>query len=171
LVTTVLGRRSGAVTGAAEATFTAVRDGGGTVVGAAMRTPPQRVYLSPMPAEAAELVAAAMAASCPDAGGVAGTAAEAAAFAAAWTARTGQPLAIAMLQRIHRLDAVTMPAAPPRRWRLAEASVGRRSLGGGAAAGMLYPDLDNPTSNRIYAAVGYRPVTDVSVYDRAPDPS
>src|SRR5438034_9941527 len=31
LVTTVPGRRSGAVTGAAEATFTAVPDGGGTV--------------------------------------------------------------------------------------------------------------------------------------------
>jgi predicted GNAT family acetyltransferase len=33
-------------------------------------------------------------------------------------------------------------------------------LEGGARRGALYTDLANPTSNRIYAALGYRRVSD-----------
>jgi hypothetical protein len=40
------------------------------------------------------------------------------------------------------------------------AAVSRLALGAGAAACMLYTDLANPTSNRIYQAIGYRPVAD-----------
>jgi predicted GNAT family acetyltransferase len=38
----------------------------------------------------------------------------------------------------------------------AVAAVSRRALGQGASRCMLYTDLANPTSNRIYAEVGYR---------------
>ena len=38
----------------------------------------------------------------------------------------------------------------------AVAAVSRRALAGGAARCMLFTDLANPTSNKIYAEVGYR---------------
>jgi predicted GNAT family acetyltransferase len=40
------------------------------------------------------------------------------------------------------------------------AAVSRGALADGARACMLYTDLDNPTSNKIYADVGYRRVAD-----------
>ena len=40
----------------------------------------------------------------------------------------------------------------------AVAAASRRALTGGARQCMLYTDLDNPTSNKIYAEVGYRRV-------------
>lgn len=40
----------------------------------------------------------------------------------------------------------------------AVAAVSRRALARGARRCMLYTDLDNPTSNKIYAEVGYRPI-------------
>jgi GNAT superfamily N-acetyltransferase len=40
----------------------------------------------------------------------------------------------------------------------AVAAASRRALGHGARQCMLYTDLDNPTSNKIYAEVGYRRV-------------
>jgi predicted GNAT family acetyltransferase len=36
------------------------------------------------------------------------------------------------------------------------AAVSRRALAGGADRCMLFTDLANPTSNKIYAEVGYR---------------
>ena len=45
------------------------------------------------------------------------------------------------------------------------AAVSQAALGAGASACSLFTDLANPTSNKIYAAVGYRPVRDVTVYD------
>jgi len=42
----------------------------------------------------------------------------------------------------------------------AVAAASRRALGQGARQCMLYTDLDNPTSNKIYAEVGYRRVGD-----------
>ncbi len=48
------------------------------------------------------------------------------------------------------------------------ATVSQRALESGAALCMLYTDLANPTSNRIYAAVGYRPLCDVTAYSFAP---
>ncbi|REF37108.1 FR47-like protein [Thermasporomyces composti] len=44
------------------------------------------------------------------------------------------------------------------------AAVSQAALDEGAVATMLYTDLANPTSNKIYAAVGYRPVADVRTY-------
>jgi predicted GNAT family acetyltransferase len=44
------------------------------------------------------------------------------------------------------------------------AAVSQRALDDGAAVCSLYTDLANPTSNRIYIAVGYRPVADVTAY-------
>jgi predicted GNAT family acetyltransferase len=41
------------------------------------------------------------------------------------------------------------------------AEVSRRILAGGARV-CLYTDQANPTSNRIYAALGYRPVVDMA---------
>jgi uncharacterized protein len=40
------------------------------------------------------------------------------------------------------------------------AGVSRRTLDGGAAACCLFTDLANPTSNKIYQAIGYEPVQD-----------
>ncbi len=40
------------------------------------------------------------------------------------------------------------------------AAVSRIALGAGATACMLYTDLANPTANRIYPAIGYRPVAE-----------
>ncbi|MGH3489798.1 MAG: GNAT family N-acetyltransferase, partial [Actinopolymorphaceae bacterium] len=44
------------------------------------------------------------------------------------------------------------------------AGVSQGLLDAGATACSLYTDLANPTSNKIYAAVGYRPVCDVTDY-------
>ena len=42
----------------------------------------------------------------------------------------------------------------------AVAAVSRRGLDGGAHSCMLYTDLANPTSNKIYADVGYRRIAE-----------
>lgn len=44
------------------------------------------------------------------------------------------------------------------------AAVTQGALDAGARRCALYTDLANPTSNKIYAAVGYRPVADMVVY-------
>jgi predicted GNAT family acetyltransferase len=44
------------------------------------------------------------------------------------------------------------------------AAASQRALDNGAAACSLYTDLANPTSNKIYQAVGYRPICDVTMY-------
>nr|WP_238345456.1 GNAT family N-acetyltransferase [Actinopolymorpha cephalotaxi] len=44
------------------------------------------------------------------------------------------------------------------------AAVSRHELAAGARTCALFTDLANPTSNKIYAAVGYRPVRDVTAY-------
>lgn len=87
-----------------------------------MRTPPFNIYVSPTPSEAVEPLMDVMVTSCPDAGGVTGTVTEAEAFVSAWTRRVGASLTVRMRQRIYRLDAVTMPEAPPGRWRPADSS-------------------------------------------------
>src|SRR5207302_1209249 len=83
------------------------------VVGAAMRTPPHDIYVSPMPLAAMEPLADALLAACPDARGVGGTVEEAEAFAAAWARRTGARPEVRMRTRIYRLDAVVPPERPP----------------------------------------------------------
>jgi len=58
---------------------------------------------------------------------------------------------------------------PPQRRRgyagTAVAAVSRRALAAGAERCMLFTDLANPTSNRIYASVGYRRVGDWNEHD------
>jgi GNAT superfamily N-acetyltransferase len=250
MVTNVLARADGAPAGPAPATYATVIDEWGGVVGAAMRTPPYDIYVSPMPEAGVAPLADAMVATCPDAAGVSGTAPEADAFASAWSRRTGTVPVVEIRQRIYRLDAVAPPAAPAGLWRpggVAErdllvewsiafdletgmavssesrrqraadvdarlaaerafvwvdgepvsyvgtappaggvvrigpvytppgrrgrgfasalvAAVSQRALDRGAAACSLYTDLANPTSNRIYMAIGYRPVCDVTMY-------
>lgn len=246
IVTTVEARRARAFTDPVPATYAAVLDDGGRVVGAAMRTPPLDVYVSPMPADAMSSLVEAILEACPDAIGVTGTAAQAEAFASAWARRTGAAPAVDERQRIHRLDAVTAPAEAHGSWRVAEppdrellvewteafgretgslaavgaarnvdlrlaagraflwvdgapasfvgtssraggvvrvgpvytpperrgrgyasaltAAVSQHALDDGAEACYLYTDLANPTSNKIYAAIGYRPVRDVTRY-------
>src|SRR4029453_9637765 len=117
LVTVVSGRLGRALGDDPPATYVTAMDDDGTVVGAAMRTPPFNVYLLPSPGAAAAPVVDAMLASCADAGGVTGTADEAQAFADAWARRTGAGIAVKMHQRIYRLDAVPPPAVAPGRGR------------------------------------------------------
>ncbi len=58
------------------------------------------------------------------------------------------------------------PVYTPPQWRrrgyagMAVAEVSRSALAEGARASMLFTDLANPTSNKIYAEVGYRRVAD-----------
>jgi predicted GNAT family acetyltransferase len=120
-VTVVRGRIDGALVDDPPATYLTAMDDHGTVVGAAMRTPPFNVYVSPMPRASVEPVVDAMLATCADARGVTGTAGDARAFADAWRRRTRAGIAVEMHQRIHRLDAVTLPNAPPGQWRSARA--------------------------------------------------
>jgi predicted GNAT family acetyltransferase len=254
-ITNVLSRRSGALVDPAPPTFLSVHDGD-RVVGAAMRTPPHAVYLSPLPSEAIPLVVDALTDACPDAVGVTATVDEAGTFARAWGERTGQAVTQVMGLRIHRLDTVVPPPSRPRGslrlatkadldrlagWEaafraeaepptrtdplteqaLAEArrhaelrieegrawlwddgtpvsyagtthavegvvrigpvytppehrrrgyatalvaTLSQCALDAGASACVLYTDLANPTSNKVYAAVGYRPVCDVADY-------
>ena len=117
VITNVAARRDGAVTDPAPATYAAVLDGAGTVVGAAMRTPPYAVVVSPMPPAAVPPLAEALAVACPDAAGVHGPAAEAKAFATAWAVRTRARIGIERHERLYRLDSVVPPAAPPGAWR------------------------------------------------------
>jgi predicted GNAT family acetyltransferase len=44
------------------------------------------------------------------------------------------------------------------------AAASQHALDGGAAACTLNTDLANPTSNKIYQAVGYRPVRDTQIW-------
>jgi predicted GNAT family acetyltransferase len=120
LVTNIRARRDRAVTDPAPATYAAVLDGEGAVVGAAMRTPPHAVFLSSMPVAAVEPLVEALTAACPDAAGVTGMVAEAEAFARAWTARTGAGLTIERHERLYRLEVVTPPPPPPGDWRPAQ---------------------------------------------------
>jgi predicted GNAT family acetyltransferase len=51
------------------------------------------------------------------------------------------------------------------------AAVSQAALDDGVMICSLYTDLANPTANRIYAAVGYRPVGDFTIYAfAAPQP-
>lgn len=64
------------------------------------------------------------------------------------------------------VNGVFTPAAQRRRGYASAlvAEVSRRVLDGGHAFVTLFTDLTNPTSNRIYQAVGFRPVCDVDDY-------
>ncbi len=76
---------------------------------------------------------------------------------AAWAGRTGSTV---------RINSVyTPPSLRGRGYTSAcVASLTPRLLDEGLASCCLYTDLANPTSNKIYQAIGYRPVCDVGEY-------
>jgi uncharacterized protein len=82
---------------------------------------------------------------------------------AAWSGRTG---------RLVRVNFVYTP--PELRGRgyasACVASLTQRLLDEGFVRCCLYTDLDNPTSNKIYQAIGYRPVCDAAEYRLGPAP-
>ncbi|PZF83408.1 GNAT family N-acetyltransferase [Jiangella anatolica] len=86
-------------------------DGGAGPAGVAVWTPPFRAYVSAAPADA-ELLALALLDSSPEITGVTGGSDEAAAFARAWTGRTGGTATVAMNQRLFELSAVVPPPRP-----------------------------------------------------------
>ena len=51
------------------------------------------------------------------------------------------------------------------------AAVSQEQIDRGNRYCFLYTDLANPTSNQIYQAIGYEPVTDVAQYSFAPPPN
>ncbi len=76
---------------------------------------------------------------------------------AAWAGRAGQTV---------RVNSVYTPPEYRRRGYASAcvASLTQRLLDEGLASCCLYTDLANPTSNKIYQAIGYRPVCDVTEY-------
>ncbi len=83
---------------------------------------------------------------------------------AGWTARTPNGARVGYVY--------TPPARRGRGYASAcVAALSRHLLGTGLAFCFLYTDLANPTSNRIYQRIGYRPVCDVMDYDFAVMPS
>jgi hypothetical protein len=84
-----------------------------------------------------------------------------------WIDPTGQPVHLTAANPpsfgVARIGPVyTPPAQRGRGWASnAVAEVSRRIQAQGVSA-CLYTDLANPTSNKIYAALGYRPVVDMA---------
>jgi RimJ/RimL family protein N-acetyltransferase len=80
----------------------------------------------------------------------------------------GEPVSFCWYTPVSRLSTVsrigvvyTPPAVRGHGYASANvAAVSRLALDAGATACMLYTDLANPTSNRIYQAIGYRPIAD-----------
>jgi len=77
---------------------------------------------------------------------------------AGWAGRTGRTV---------RVNAVYTPPEHRRHGYASAcvASLTQRLLDEGFASCCLYTDLANPTFNKIYQAIGYRPVCDVTEYD------
>jgi RimJ/RimL family protein N-acetyltransferase len=83
-----------------------------------------------------------------------------------WEGEDGRPVSMLVLNpqvaRVVRIGDVYTPPAHRRRGYAgsAVAAASRRALASGAERCMLFTDLANPTSNKIYAEVGYRRVRD-----------
>ncbi|MET9347377.1 GNAT family N-acetyltransferase [Streptomyces termitum] len=83
-----------------------------------------------------------------------------------WEAPDGRPVAMAAVSRVldgqARVHFVYTPDAERGRGYAAGATTaaGRAALDSGAAHVVLFTDLANPTSNALYARLGYRPLTD-----------
>jgi len=92
--------------------FAVVRDGGGRVVAAALRTPPHNLILSAVDdLDALPPLADDLSRSVADLPGVVGPQAPARRYAELWQERTGRAVRLEMAERIYRLSAVT-PARP-----------------------------------------------------------
>jgi GNAT superfamily N-acetyltransferase len=105
----LLGGRFGDVT----PMFFTIHDDDATVIGATFCTPPFPLVVSAVPARAAGALAERLVTDDIALTGVSGTRAEAEAFAAAWTERTGARLAERIDQRLYRLDRLAFPPGVP----------------------------------------------------------
>jgi predicted GNAT family acetyltransferase len=101
--------------------FSWVAGADGSVVGAAWAMSPYRMTLSPMPAEAAQALAAHFAEQAPWLPGASGPDDVAEAFAQRWSAITGQPVRRERDQWLMRCDETTRQSPPPGRPRPATA--------------------------------------------------
>jgi predicted GNAT family acetyltransferase len=88
-----------------------------------------------------------------------------------WEAAPGEPVAFAgmsrQIARMVRVAPVYTPQAERGRGLAAAltAAVCRSALAAGAADVLLFADLANPTSNRIYRRIGFVPLSDRLVVD------
>jgi GNAT superfamily N-acetyltransferase len=96
----------------APAVMLTVHDGG-VVVGALLRTPGRPALVSGVPPPCADAVADALVRLGREPGGVQGPAGEAAAFAAAWAARTGASVRVGRRLRLFALEELRPPADVP----------------------------------------------------------
>jgi predicted GNAT family acetyltransferase len=83
-----------------------VEDCVGVVIGVAMHTPPHRLFVSRMPAEAAASLAQAMVEGGRDLPGVSGAVGSTKAFAEVWEARTGGASRVVTAMRMYRLGQI-----------------------------------------------------------------
>jgi predicted GNAT family acetyltransferase len=91
-----------------------------------------------------------------------------------WQDAAGEPVSMAYRSRpaggVVRVSGVYTP--PEQRGRgyasACTAAVSQHALNHGATVCMLYADLANPTSNKIYQAIGYRPVEDQQEWEFTP---
>ncbi|WP_435057515.1 GNAT family N-acetyltransferase [Streptomyces sp. bgisy060] len=94
-----------------------------------------------------------------------------------WTEPEGGPVSMAAVSRTiegqARVHLVYTPPAERGRGYAAGATeaISRAALDGGVAQVLLFTDLANPTSNALYQRLGYRPVTDHLVLERAAVPA
>lgn len=86
-----------------------VEDTDGTVLGVAMHTPPWALFVSRMPPDAAAAIAGALVDAHRDLPGVNGACDSTAAFAEAWSARTGQISTIRRATRMYWLEKLNRP--------------------------------------------------------------
>jgi predicted GNAT family acetyltransferase len=96
-----------------EAPLFGLLEEGGSVRGAYFRTPPHRLYLTPLTAARADSLAAHLEALGRTVPGVGAEAATAADFAQAWRLRTGVEVVPYRRQRLYRLDTLTEPEPVP----------------------------------------------------------
>jgi predicted GNAT family acetyltransferase len=96
-------------------------EAGGSVVGAALRTPPHKLLLARMPAPALEALAEFLLEEGPDLPAVTGPAEVAEAFSGIWAGKTGKVAKPGMSVRAHLCDRVIHPEYSPGRMRVMEA--------------------------------------------------
>jgi len=96
-----------------DAIWVTVLDDAGEVVGAAMQTPPFRLFLCPMSEDAVQAVVEELVTERPDLIGVIGVSRTAAAFAEGWQQATGATAIPGVDQRLYSLADVIQPAAGP----------------------------------------------------------
>lgn len=113
---------AGARVGDGDALWMTIEGLSGKVLGVAMQTPPHALFVSRMPAEAAVVLAEALAEAGHDLPGVSGAREAAAGLADAWTALTGHASKLETAMRMYRLDQLTRPAGVPGAGRRATAA-------------------------------------------------